>query len=81
MALDTTRRELEDLFVKYGEIKRCEVKRGGYGFVEFYRRSEAERALSEDGTMLLGERIAVQFAKVLVCLLPFDLQLPRVMGF
>ncbi|ORZ37213.1 hypothetical protein BCR44DRAFT_1413336 [Catenaria anguillulae PL171] len=55
--------DLEVLFSKYGRIKRCELKRGGYAFVEFDESDAAREALKEDGTKMHGEAIAVMFAK------------------
>lgn len=59
--MDTRVRELEDVFVKYGRIIRCDVKRGtsepfflsylhtvryiGYGFVEYEDPRDAEDAI------------------------------------
>ncbi|KNE67289.1 hypothetical protein AMAG_12354 [Allomyces macrogynus ATCC 38327] len=63
LALDTTKHDLERLFSRHGRIRRCEVKRGGYAFVDFFERSDAEHALVENGSEFMGERIAVQFAK------------------
>lgn len=60
---DTRVRELEDVFVKYGRIIRCDVKRG-YGFVEFEDVRDAEDAIKYcDGMRFLGGRIVVEFAK------------------
>jgi len=61
---ETRTRDLEDLFYKYGKITRCDVKRGGFGFVEFEDKRDAEDAIRElDGTTLLGRHIAVEWAK------------------
>ena len=74
---DTRVRELEDVFVKYGRIIRCDVKRGtyetplcacsnilGYGFVEFEDVRDAEDAVKYcDGMRFLGGRMVVEFAK------------------
>jgi len=64
LASDTRSRDLEDLFYKFGKITRCDVKRGGFGFVEFDNKRDAEDAIRElDGTSLLGRHIAVEWAK------------------
>ena len=64
LAREVTRRDLEDIFYTYGKILRCEVKYGGYGFVEFEDRHDAERAIKrEDGARLYGQRIVVEWAK------------------
>jgi len=64
LSSDTRSRDLEDLFYKFGKITRCDVKRGGFGFVEFEDKRDAEDAIKElDGATLLGRRIAVEWAK------------------
>jgi RNA recognition motif-containing protein len=61
---DIRPRELEDLFHKYGRITRCDVKRGGYGFVEYEDPRDAEDAIKScDGMRFLGDRIVVEWAK------------------
>ncbi|KAI8338098.1 hypothetical protein BC941DRAFT_32636 [Chlamydoabsidia padenii] len=59
--------DLEDIFVKYGKITRCEIKKGksfSYGFVEFDNEDDAEFAIKEvDGMDLDGVRIVVEKAK------------------
>ncbi|ORE05935.1 hypothetical protein BCV72DRAFT_256547 [Rhizopus microsporus var. microsporus] len=42
---DMNNRELEDAFSKYGKITRFEVKREGFGFVEFDDKRDAEDAM------------------------------------
>lgn len=57
-------RELDDLFRKYGRITRCDVKRGGYGFVEYEDPRDAEDAIRAlDGIRFLGDRIVVEWAR------------------
>jgi len=64
LSSDARSRDLEDLFYKFGKITRCDVKRGGFGFVEFEDKRDAEDAIKElDGATLLGRRIAVEWAK------------------
>lgn len=61
---DIRPRELEDLFHKYGRITRCDIKRGGYGFVEYEDPRDAEDAIKScDGMRFLGERIVVEWAR------------------
>ena len=56
--------EFEDLFKPYGRLVRCDLKKGGFGFVEFEERDHAEDALKAlDDTEVLGRRIVVQYAK------------------
>jgi len=64
LSSETRSRDLEDLFYKYGKITRCDVKRGGFGFIEFDDKRDAEDAIKElDGATLLGRKIAVEWAK------------------
>ncbi|ORZ10165.1 hypothetical protein BCR42DRAFT_113737 [Absidia repens] len=59
--------DLEDIFLKYGKITRCEVKKGksfSYGFVEFDNENDAYDAIDEvDGMDIDGVRIVVEKAK------------------
>ncbi|KAJ1556394.1 hypothetical protein HK405_011227 [Cladochytrium tenue] len=58
------RRDLEDVFAKYGRIVSCEVKMGGFAFVEYEDRRDAEDALNAlNGSSLDGERITVEWSK------------------
>jgi len=64
LPLDLRPRELEDLFIKYGRISRCDVKRGGYGFVEYEDPRDAEDAIKYcDGMRAFGGRIVVEWAR------------------
>ncbi len=49
LPLDIKERELEDIFYKYGDIRRINVKTPNkppaYAFVEFYDRRDAEDAI------------------------------------
>ncbi|KAM0682546.1 Serine/arginine-rich splicing factor 1 [Mitosporidium daphniae] len=56
-------RDLEDLFIKYGRINRCDIKRGGYGFVEFDDIRDAEDALRDGRFQIDGHPIVVEWAK------------------
>lgn len=61
---DTRPRELEDVFIKYGRIVRCDVKPGGYGFVEFEDPRDAEDALRAcNGMRFLGGAITVEWSR------------------
>ncbi|KAJ2797827.1 hypothetical protein H4R21_004167, partial [Coemansia helicoidea] len=59
--------ELRRVFSKYGEVARCDVKRGTnlcYGFVEYSTPEQAAEALEQcNGMSLLGEQIVVEFAR------------------
>ncbi|KAJ2715630.1 hypothetical protein H4R19_001098 [Coemansia spiralis] len=59
--------ELRRVFSKYGEVVRCDVKRGtnlSYGFVEYGSPDHAAEALREcNGMTLLDEQIVVEFAR------------------
>ena len=61
---DTRSRELEDVFVKYGRITRCDVKPGGFAFVAFEDQRDAEDALKAcNGMRFLGGSIVVEWAR------------------
>ncbi|KAJ3062938.1 hypothetical protein HDU98_001224 [Podochytrium sp. JEL0797] len=61
--------DLEDVFTKFGRIRRLDVKRGAsfnFAFVEFEDQRDADDALREtDGKELpdLGCRLVVEYAK------------------
>lgn len=61
---------LVDFFSKYGEIVELMLipdpktgKHKGYGFITFSTQEEANKALSADGTELLGRNLKVSIAK------------------
>ncbi|KAJ1729104.1 hypothetical protein LPJ61_003689 [Coemansia biformis] len=62
-----TASELERTFCKFGELVRCEVKRGTnmcYAFVEYSSPDHAAEALRKcNGMPVCGEDIVVQFAR------------------
>ncbi|KNC84932.1 hypothetical protein, variant [Sphaeroforma arctica JP610] len=61
---DIREADLEDVFIKYGKINRCEVKNGGFAFVDYEDKRDAEDAMkAEDGREIRGARIAVEWAK------------------
>eukprot|EP01130_Rhizamoeba_saxonica_P002392 TRINITY_DN121_c0_g1_i2.p1 TRINITY_DN121_c0_g1~~TRINITY_DN121_c0_g1_i2.p1 ORF type:complete len:224 (-),score=41.26 TRINITY_DN121_c0_g1_i2:59-730(-) len=63
LSYDTTSRDLEDIFYKFGPILRCSVK-SGYAFVEFDSRRDAEDAIDElHGYRLHGRNIVIEWAK------------------
>lgn len=63
LAPDTTRDDVADLFNRVGPIVDVRVL-NGFGFVEFEDVRDAEYAVRDfDGTMFMGDRIIVQFAK------------------
>jgi len=62
------RRDIEDVFEKYGRLNRCDLKNRGAGtaycFVEFDEERDAEDALrAEHGKDLLGNAMVVEWAK------------------
>ncbi|KAJ3182929.1 hypothetical protein HDU85_002532 [Gaertneriomyces sp. JEL0708] len=60
----THRRDLEDLFLKYGRVLRVDIKAPGYGFVTFEDVRDAEDAVrAVNGYNLHGERLLVEFAR------------------
>jgi RNA recognition motif-containing protein len=51
------------LFLKYGKLKRCDVK-GNYAFITFEDERDAEDALEEcQGKEVNGSRINIEWAK------------------
>ena len=63
LAPDTTRDDVADLFNRVGPIVDVRVL-NGFGFIEFEDVRDAEYAVRDfDGTMFMGDRIIVQFAK------------------
>jgi len=63
LAPDTTRDDVADLFNRVGPIVDVRVL-NGFGFIEFEDARDAEYAVRDfDGTMFMGDRIIVQFAK------------------
>ncbi|CAG8525565.1 2418_t:CDS:2 [Paraglomus brasilianum] len=63
LAIDTDRRDLEDIFDRYGRMTRLELKRG-YAFIHYQDERDAKDALKEaDGIRIHGHRIIVEWAK------------------
>jgi arginine/serine-rich splicing factor 7 len=62
LAQDVRERDVEHLFETYGRISRLDMKRG-YCFLEFDDKRDAEDALREDGALLVGNKISVEWAK------------------
>eukprot|EP00124_Ichthyophonus_hoferi_P004547 Ihof_evm3s515 gene=Ihof_evmTU3s515 len=57
-------RDLEDTFSRYGRLIRCDVKNGGFGFVDYEDRRDAEDAIKEEDGRTIGDsRIVVQWAR------------------
>ena len=55
-------RDMNDLFGKYGKIKRLDLK-AGFGFVEYDDRRDGEDAIKAlDGYDFMGERLYVDMA-------------------
>ncbi|CAG8629468.1 2236_t:CDS:2, partial [Paraglomus occultum] len=63
LAIDTDRRDLEDIFDRYGRMTRLELKRG-YAFIHYQDERDAKDALKDaDGLRIHGHRIIVEWAK------------------
>ena len=66
---DLSVKDLMDFFKDCGKIKGARIKRNaegkseGYGFVDFYKLEDAEKALSKHYELLKGRDIVVHFAK------------------
>ena len=60
--LRASKKQLEELFARYGEVKKVELIEGsGFGFVEMATSDEAERARRElDGAEFLERIIRVK---------------------
>jgi len=60
--LRASKKQIEDLFARYGEVKRVELIEGsGFGFVEMATSEEAERAKKAlDGAEFLERIIRVK---------------------
>ncbi|KAI9204033.1 uncharacterized protein BJ171DRAFT_475372 [Polychytrium aggregatum] len=60
----THSRELEELFAKYGKVTLCQVKPGGFAFIEFEDQRGADEAVATlDGYIFNGNRISVQWSR------------------
>ncbi|KAJ3318548.1 hypothetical protein HDU76_000799 [Blyttiomyces sp. JEL0837] len=58
------RRDLEDLFGKYGRVVSLEIKHGGFAFVEYEDTRDAEDAINAlNNYPLDGERITVEWSR------------------
>jgi len=63
LSYDARERDIEDLFHKFGRIRRIELKKG-FAFVEFEDERDGEDALHElDGVDFLGNRIVIERAR------------------
>jgi len=65
---DITRKDMEDVFDKYGKMLKCEVKNKDNGssfcFIEFEEERDAEEALrAENGRDMLGSSMKIEWAK------------------
>lgn len=67
---DIQKAEVEDVFVKYGDIEKIEVKESreknipAYAFVEFYNRKDAQEAVyGRDGYSYDGCKLRVEFPR------------------
>lgn len=67
---DIQKAEVEDVFIKYGDIERIEVKESrernipAYAFVEFYNRKDAQDAVyGRDGYSYDGCKLRVEFPR------------------
>ncbi|KAI9285449.1 hypothetical protein BC943DRAFT_323361 [Umbelopsis sp. AD052] len=60
----TTRRDLEELFEKYGRVQNVEIKHGGFAFVDYEDSRDADEAVRElNGHSLNGDRLIVEHSK------------------
>ncbi|KAF1740582.1 hypothetical protein MXB_1934 [Myxobolus squamalis] len=60
---DTSHKDFERRFGKYGNMKRCEIKKG-FGFIEYEDIRDAEDAIKDEhDTTFQGNRIVVEWAK------------------
>jgi len=54
---DITRKEIEDVFEKYGRLRRCDLKNKGFGatyaFLEFDEESDAEVNITKNTKFFL----------------------------
>lgn len=71
LAYNTTSKELEDAFARYGEVARAQVvtdrdtgRSRGFGFVEMTNADEANAAIEAlDGSDLSGRKLTVNKAR------------------
>lgn len=71
LAYNTTSKELEDAFARYGEVARAQVvtdrdtgRSRGFGFVEMANADEANAAIEAlDGSDLSGRKLTVNKAR------------------
>jgi len=68
LSKDVERRDMENVFEKYGRLLRCDIKNRGFGaaycFLEFEDERDAEDALNaENGKDMLGASMVVEYAK------------------
>ncbi|KAF9431207.1 hypothetical protein BGZ94_006888 [Podila epigama] len=60
----TERRDVEELFEKYGRVVSVELKHGGFAFVEYEDPRDADDAVSKlNGYELDGNRISVEWSR------------------
>ncbi|CAO3571335.1 unnamed protein product [Mortierella alpina] len=64
LSLRTERRDVEELFEKYGRIISVELKHGGFAFVEYEDPRDADDAVTKlNGYELDGNRISVEWSR------------------
>lgn len=49
----------ESKFKQYGKISGIDINPSGFGFVQFEKVIEAQRACNEDGTLLKGRKLGM----------------------
>lgn len=63
LSINVRKRDLEDRFLRYGDIKEVQLK-NGFGFIEYYDYRDAEYACERmDGRTFEGNRLTVQPSK------------------
>ncbi|GJJ70958.1 hypothetical protein EMPS_03308 [Entomortierella parvispora] len=64
LSLRTERRDVEELFEKYGRVLSVELKHGGFAFVEYEDPRDADDAVNKlNGYELDGQRISVEWSR------------------
>jgi arginine/serine-rich splicing factor 7 len=63
LPFNVSKRELDDLFGRYGPLSNIEIKHGGYAFIQYENPRDAEDAVRAlHNYMLEGKRLTVEFS-------------------